>query len=122
MKKNGKEANLKKALVNDEKLQQRLREEQFDIAISEGYYVCGLGIFEVLGIKTTLVAVSNPHLDSVAYALGEPSLPSYVPGIMSTTGDKMTFAERFQNIFALLVGRMVTGYLNNNEVEDRGTA
>ncbi|KIH64397.1 hypothetical protein ANCDUO_05295 [Ancylostoma duodenale] len=103
-------------LINDEELLRKLREENFDVGISEAYYVCGLGLFEALNIKTTIAAVSNPHLDAVAYAIGEPAFPSYVPGSLSTTGDKMTFTEKLQNVIALVIGRGVVDYLNNREI------
>ncbi|KAL6730866.1 hypothetical protein Aduo_001792 [Ancylostoma duodenale] len=74
------------------------------------------GLFEALNIKTTIAAVSNPHLDAVAYAIGEPAFPSYVPGSLSTTGDKMTFTEKLQNVIALVIGRGVVDYLNNREI------
>ncbi|RCN38660.1 hypothetical protein ANCCAN_15417 [Ancylostoma caninum] len=103
-------------LINDDDLLRKLREENFDVGISEAYYVCGLGLFEALNIKTTIATVSNPHLDAVAYAIGEPAFPSYVPGSLSTTGDKMTFTERLQNVIALVIGRGVVDYLNNREI------
>ncbi|CAJ0594198.1 unnamed protein product [Cylicocyclus nassatus] len=104
-------------LMNDEHLLQSLREEKFDVGVAEAYYVCGLALFEALNINTTIAMLSNIHLDSVTYAIGEPSFPSYVPGLMSTTGDRMTFSQRLQNVLALIIGREISNYVNEKEID-----
>ncbi|RCN36531.1 UDP-glucoronosyl and UDP-glucosyl transferase [Ancylostoma caninum] len=104
-------------LINDDALLQRLREEKFDLGIAEPNTVCALGLFEVLDMKSTIAVVSNPHLESVAFAIGEPFLPSYIPGLFSSTGDKMTFLERLENIFALTVAKIFGSYCYNAEME-----
>ncbi|VDM76227.1 unnamed protein product [Strongylus vulgaris] len=76
----------------------------------------GTALFEVLNITSTIAVTSNPYLDSLAYAIGEPMFPSYVPGLMSTTGDRMSFTQRLQNIVALIIGRAVANYMNDNEM------
>ncbi|KAL6730867.1 hypothetical protein Aduo_001793 [Ancylostoma duodenale] len=103
-------------LINDEHLLRKLREGNFDVGISETYYVCGLGLFEALNIKATIAAVSNPHLDAVAHAISEPAFPSYVPGSLGTTGDRMSFTEKLQNIVAHAIGRAVVDYVSNREI------
>ncbi|KAL6744574.1 hypothetical protein Aduo_017497 [Ancylostoma duodenale] len=104
-------------LINDDELLERLKKEKFDVGIAEPNTVCALGLFEVLDIRSTIAVISNPHLESVAYAIGEPFLPSYIPGLFSTSGDKMTFLERLENIFALTVARIFASYCYNAEME-----
>ncbi|CAJ0589634.1 unnamed protein product [Cylicocyclus nassatus] len=96
---------------------QSLREEKFDVGIAEAYYVCGLALFELLNIKTTIAMLSNIHLESAIYAIGEPAFPSYVPGLMSTAGDQMTFSQRMQNALSLIFSRMVSSWVNENEID-----
>ncbi|CAJ0594202.1 unnamed protein product [Cylicocyclus nassatus] len=109
-------AYLCESLLNDDQLLKTLLEEDFDVGIAESD-ICALGIFELLNITTTIAVTTNPHLDSLAYAIGEPTFPSYVPGILSTTSDRMSFIGRLQNIMALLVGRGLMQYLYEAEEE-----
>ncbi|EYB96715.1 hypothetical protein Y032_0147g2573 [Ancylostoma ceylanicum] len=108
---------LQATLINDDTFLQRLKEEKFDVGIAEPNTVCAFGLFEVLDIRSTIAVISNPHLEAVAYAIGEPFLPSYMPGLFSATGDRMTFFERLQNIFALAVARIFASYCYNAEME-----
>lgn len=55
-----------------------------------------LGLFEALNITTTIAAVSTPHLDSVAYAIGEPAFPSYVPGWTKLFHQKFSMCARIE--------------------------
>ncbi|RCN27383.1 hypothetical protein ANCCAN_26882, partial [Ancylostoma caninum] len=66
-------------LVNDDALLEELRKEKFDAGIAEVYYICGLGLFEVLNITTTMAVTALTHLDSLSHAIGEPTAISYLP-------------------------------------------
>ncbi|ETN73819.1 hypothetical protein NECAME_13390 [Necator americanus] len=70
---------LSTTLINDDALLEQLREEKFDAAIAEVYYICGLGLFEALNITTTIAVTALTHLDSLSYTIGEPIALSYVP-------------------------------------------
>jgi hypothetical protein len=58
----------------------QLRNENFDVGITEVFDACGLGIFHWIGLKTTIAASATVFNDAMALAFGAPNLPSYVPG------------------------------------------
>ncbi|VDM76109.1 unnamed protein product [Strongylus vulgaris] len=82
--------------LNDEKLIEQLKREEFDVGIAEAFGICGFGIFEILGIQTSIVTFSGVYLSPISRAIGEPIVPSYVPGV-SVAGDRMNVLERFLN-------------------------
>ncbi|CAB3396949.1 unnamed protein product [Caenorhabditis bovis] len=49
---------------------QQLKKHTFDFAIHEVFDVCGLGIFEALGIKKSIIASSTVIIDIVSLVLG----------------------------------------------------
>ncbi|KHJ89763.1 hypothetical protein OESDEN_10403 [Oesophagostomum dentatum] len=102
-------------LINDDALLQRLRDEKFDLAISEACFYCPFGLFEVLKIPATIPVVSNTIHEVMSYAIGEPFFPSYVPALFSSNGEKMSFIERIQNLFALAVIHYMHGYASVRE-------
>ncbi|KAK6729965.1 hypothetical protein RB195_006796 [Necator americanus] len=103
-------------LINDDALLEQLREEKFDAAIAEVYYICGLGLFEALNITTTMAVTALTHLDSLSYTIGEPIALSYVPWDLSSTNDRMTFLERFRNLVGFLIGQCVLNYIYESEL------
>ncbi|EPB72840.1 hypothetical protein ANCCEY_08054 [Ancylostoma ceylanicum] len=44
-------------------------------------------------------------MDSITEAIGEPIIPSYVPGALGAAGDRMSFVDRFKNILDVVLGR-----------------
>ncbi|VDO31551.1 unnamed protein product [Haemonchus placei] len=91
-------------LVNDDELMKQLADEKFDVGISETVQICGLGIFEYLKIPASIGVFSAVHMDCLSAGIGEPIMPSYVPGGMATNGDRMNFFERFKNLVSVMVG------------------
>lgn len=87
---------------------QKLRNESFDLAITESLFACPFAVFDHIGIKTVINAESNLFKDAVKYAHGEPAAISYFPGLFSPIDDKMSFFARVQN----LVRMMFTHYLS----------
>ncbi|XGW26417.1 hypothetical protein V3C99_007213 [Haemonchus contortus] len=85
-------------LINNDILMKRLADENFDVGIAEAVGMCGLGIFEALKIPSSIAACSNVHIDIVSRSIGEPLVPSYVPGGMATKGDHMNFVDRLMNV------------------------
>ncbi|RCN27439.1 hypothetical protein ANCCAN_26826 [Ancylostoma caninum] len=67
-------------VFNDEALIKKLEEEKFDVGIAEAFNICGLGVFELAKLPTSIATFSGVHMDSIAEAIGEPITPSYVPG------------------------------------------
>ncbi|PIO62701.1 hypothetical protein TELCIR_15726 [Teladorsagia circumcincta] len=85
-------------LISDDALMKRLADEKFDVGIAEAFSICGLGIFEVLKIPSSISTFSGVHLDIISNSIGEPITPSYVPGGMSTKGDRMNIVDRLKNV------------------------
>ncbi|WKY07852.1 hypothetical protein Q1695_007384 [Nippostrongylus brasiliensis] len=93
------------ALLDNEKLLNQLAAEKFDVAISEPFTICATGIFEHLKIPATIAALSVVHADGISQAIGEPTIPSYVPGAMATQGDRMNFMNRVMNVIDVVIGK-----------------
>ncbi|KAJ1367116.1 UDP-glucuronosyltransferase 3A2 [Parelaphostrongylus tenuis] len=67
-------------VLNNEDVMRTLKNEKFDVGVSEVFDICGLGIFEILKIPATIAAFAGVHLDTISRSIGEPITPSYVPG------------------------------------------
>ncbi len=65
-------------LIADQELIERLREQQFDIGMSELYECCGEGFFEIVGIRKQ-IRLSAMYNQFVYQAVGLPMAPSYIP-------------------------------------------
>ncbi|KHN88565.1 Putative UDP-glucuronosyltransferase ugt-55 [Toxocara canis] len=70
-----------RGLLGDVELMRRLRDEKFDLGISEAFSFCGFGIFEKIGLHKYLIA-SNAELME---ALTEPFGISYNPAMSQET-------------------------------------
>ncbi|EGT42621.1 hypothetical protein CAEBREN_09999 [Caenorhabditis brenneri] len=75
-----------------------LKNEKFDLGITESLFICGFPLFDHIGVKTVINADSVLYLDVVKYALGEPASTSFYPGLFSKFIDKMNFFERTRNL------------------------
>ncbi|KAI6184721.1 Glucuronosyltransferase [Aphelenchoides bicaudatus] len=62
----------------DEALMEQLRKEKFDLGITEFFDLCGMGIFDKIGLKKHIIVHSNT-LDVFNGLAGIPSMPSYNP-------------------------------------------
>ncbi|XP_078070287.1 UDP-glucuronosyltransferase 2A2-like isoform X2 [Mustelus asterias] len=85
-------------IIKNHKLLQKLQESKFRVLLSDPVSHCG----ELLAIKLGI-----PFIFTLRFSFGSalerlcgqiPAPPSYVPATMSEFSDKMTFAERLQNI------------------------
>ncbi|KHJ96493.1 UDP-glucoronosyl and UDP-glucosyl transferase [Oesophagostomum dentatum] len=104
-------------LLNNEQLLKQLEEEKFDVGIAEPMNVCGFGIFELAKIKAAIGVLSVVHLDTVSTAIGEPVIPSYVPGPYSKYGDGMGFIERAKNLLGVVLGQTTFVKVYHSETE-----
>ncbi|WKY07857.1 hypothetical protein Q1695_007386 [Nippostrongylus brasiliensis] len=92
-------------VVSDEELLKQLADEKFDVGIAEPFHMCGFGIFELLKIRATVASLSTVHKDVVSSSIGEPVVPSYVPGLMATMGDRMSFIDRVKSVVDVVLGQ-----------------
>lgn len=83
--------------LQDKEYLQRLREEQFDLAITEFYDICGTGIFEKIGVKKYIAFTPFPMMLYLLEALGLPLGSSFVPDLSTVSGPDMSFSMRVRN-------------------------
>uniref|UniRef100_A0A0N5B375 glucuronosyltransferase n=1 Tax=Strongyloides papillosus TaxID=174720 RepID=A0A0N5B375_STREA len=87
-------------IFNDEKLAEKIRNEKFDLGITEALNVYVLGMFKVWGVKSYVTGYSMTLADMYYKSFGMPFPASFIPSISSPFTDKMTFKERFQNLIS----------------------
>ncbi len=84
------------SLLYNEPLMQKLKEENFDLMLTDPFLPCGPIIATALGLPAVYFLRIMPcGLDMLASQC--PSPPSYVPRFQSGSTDKMTFVERIHN-------------------------
>ncbi|KAK5968532.1 hypothetical protein GCK32_009098, partial [Trichostrongylus colubriformis] len=101
--------------VTDDALLKRLADEKFDVGIAEAFTFCGLGLFEVLNIPSSIATFSGVYTDIVSQSIGEPITPSYVPGGMATQDERMNIVERMKNVIGVIMGQR---FFSNTFVEE----
>jgi len=93
-------------ILNDKENLDALRNEKFDLGITELFESCGFGVFELVGIKKYISthggAYGTPHMA----LMGIPAPYSYTPGLMVWTTDQMSFFERVKNLFTITFEQM----------------
>ncbi|CAD5221605.1 unnamed protein product [Bursaphelenchus okinawaensis] len=88
--------------LNDEELLQQLRNEEFDVGVTESFDVCGYGIFAKIGLNKTITISGSSMFLGQSANLGIPSMTSFVPDIFGT---KVTgFIDRLKNWFTYVMG------------------
>ncbi|GMT33321.1 hypothetical protein PFISCL1PPCAC_24618, partial [Pristionchus fissidentatus] len=98
-----------KELLDDEELIERLRAEKFEAGFSEAIDFGGMVFMHLLGITNYSITMSGPTYDWGFDVTGMPFMASYVPGIMTSSGERMTFMERVENIRSLLYTKRFMG-------------
>jgi hypothetical protein len=58
----------------------RLRNEKFDFALTEFYDICGLAIFEKIGITRFAAFAPFPMMHFMTENFGVPAMSSFIPG------------------------------------------
>uniref|UniRef100_A0A915LRK5 glucuronosyltransferase n=1 Tax=Meloidogyne javanica TaxID=6303 RepID=A0A915LRK5_MELJA len=100
-----------KFLLVSEKLFDKLRNEKFDIIISEQLNSCGAGVGHLLNIPTNILVSSCPIQEHVTSILGLSNPASYIPSLFeSNLPDKMSIYERTTNLFRQFAGYVYTIY------------
>uniref|UniRef100_A0A7I4YRK0 UDP-glucuronosyltransferase n=1 Tax=Haemonchus contortus TaxID=6289 RepID=A0A7I4YRK0_HAECO len=105
------------ALVSNDALMKQLAAEKFDVGIAEAFSICGLGIFEVLKIPSSIATFSGVYMSIISQSIGEPVVPSYVPGGMATKGDRMNILDRLMNVADTVLGNKFFGNTFDEEIK-----
>uniref|UniRef100_A0A1I7Y1C5 UDP-glucuronosyltransferase n=1 Tax=Steinernema glaseri TaxID=37863 RepID=A0A1I7Y1C5_9BILA len=85
-------------LIEDTELLKKLRNESFDVVISEKYDGCDVGLAHLLGIRTGIVATALPFHLLVQTIVGLSPSPHIEPVLSSSRSDHMTYWERILNV------------------------
>uniref|UniRef100_A0A914DB59 glucuronosyltransferase n=1 Tax=Acrobeloides nanus TaxID=290746 RepID=A0A914DB59_9BILA len=86
--------------ITDSKLMERLKSENFDLAVGEPFDACYYGVLARLGIDNYIsILASSGFFNAFAGYFGIPSTPSFVPGMMSGP-PPFTYFQKAKN-FAL---------------------
>ncbi|CAB3406343.1 unnamed protein product [Caenorhabditis bovis] len=89
-------------IFNQTELIEQLRNEKFDLAITESILICNHALIDHIGIENVISAESFLQSDIVKYASGEPAFPSFFPTIFTADTDKMGFSARMTNTAAAI--------------------
>uniref|UniRef100_A0A914PUN9 glucuronosyltransferase n=1 Tax=Panagrolaimus davidi TaxID=227884 RepID=A0A914PUN9_9BILA len=90
-------------VMNDNENLKKLKAENFDLGMTELFNACGLGIFHKIGLKKYITTMGGALSPSSASLLGIKMHPSYIPGMMSSSTDQMTFFERVKSFVGYFV-------------------
>uniref|UniRef100_A0A8R1E0U1 UDP-glucuronosyltransferase n=1 Tax=Caenorhabditis japonica TaxID=281687 RepID=A0A8R1E0U1_CAEJA len=93
-----------KKVISEPGLLEKLRAENYDLAITEPFDMCAYAVFEAINMRAHVAVLSCSRLDHVSDVIGQPVAPSYVPGTQSTMGDRITMAQRFGNYVQYIFG------------------
>ncbi|EFO92433.1 CRE-UGT-45 protein [Caenorhabditis remanei] len=88
-----------KSLINNKALVQQMKDEKFDIGITELFDFSGLAFFEVIGLKNVIGAHTTSVFEGTLMATGAPILPSFVPGSQTFTDDSGSILSRLNNLY-----------------------
>lgn len=69
-------------LLEDKELIKALQDSKFDLGLTEIYEYGSIGIFEILGIKTTMLGAALGMISNHYDISGLPYFPSFVPGLI----------------------------------------
>uniref|UniRef100_A0A0N5BJ89 glucuronosyltransferase n=2 Tax=Strongyloides papillosus TaxID=174720 RepID=A0A0N5BJ89_STREA len=100
-------------VFNDEELSEKIKREKFDLGISETMNVYIFGLFKVWGIKAHVAGFSMSLGDNLYKIFGLPFPASFIPTLMSSSTDKMSYSERFENLFVHYFGKIFFYFLKD---------
>ncbi|PIC33527.1 hypothetical protein B9Z55_013475 [Caenorhabditis nigoni] len=104
-----------KKVLTDTELIEKLKAENYDLAVTEPFDSCAYPFFEAINIRAHVAVLSSSRLDHVSDVIGQPAAPSYNPGLLSANGDKMTMLQRFVNVIQYMCGSYFFAYVGDVE-------
>uniref|UniRef100_A0A8R1DUU3 glucuronosyltransferase n=1 Tax=Caenorhabditis japonica TaxID=281687 RepID=A0A8R1DUU3_CAEJA len=88
-----------KNMLSNEELIRQMKEEKFEIGITELFDFSGLAFFEVIGLKNVIGAHTTSVFEGTLLATGAPILPSFMPGSQTFTDDSGSLFSRLNNLY-----------------------
>ncbi|CAI2356297.1 unnamed protein product [Caenorhabditis sp. 36 PRJEB53466] len=105
-------------MVKQRHRMQNIVDYGFDIAIYNDIDPCNAAIVRSLNIPKTVLLSSEPIMDKIAWDLGLPSLPSYVPSVEENPNhDRMGFFDRMSNAYKHFQS-IVVHYLQDRAIQN----
>lgn len=93
--------------IRDQKLTIKMREENFDLGISEIFAPCGLGVLKYYNVKHTITVSSSAYFTSNIAALGLPFPVSQLSTTIAPLPQEMNMFERLINLFSYFAEKKV---------------
>ena len=87
-------------LVKNKEFRRKLKEENYDLAFAHPYDYCSPGLIHEAEISAWIWLNTGKLHDMIAFDIGLPSPPSFVPVVMADSGDNMNFFQRLTNFVA----------------------
>uniref|UniRef100_A0A914QF71 glucuronosyltransferase n=2 Tax=Panagrolaimus davidi TaxID=227884 RepID=A0A914QF71_9BILA len=107
--------------MDDNENLKKLKAESFDLGITEVFNACGMGVFHKIGLKKYIVAHAGSLSPATASLLGIKMHPSYIPGMMSSSTDQMTFIDRVKSFLGYWIENLflATMFTKGSEIAIR---
>uniref|UniRef100_A0A0K0E427 glucuronosyltransferase n=1 Tax=Strongyloides stercoralis TaxID=6248 RepID=A0A0K0E427_STRER len=99
-----------KKLIYDKDLENFVKSQKFDLAITEVFNLYTYGLIKAWNISTTISGSAVGLIDNNFPVFGLHFPASHIPTLMQSSHDKMTYNERFQN-FITYVFTLGANYL-----------
>uniref|UniRef100_A0A1I7UDE7 UDP-glucuronosyltransferase n=1 Tax=Caenorhabditis tropicalis TaxID=1561998 RepID=A0A1I7UDE7_9PELO len=107
-----------KRTMSEPGLLDRLKAENYDLAITEPFDTCAYAVFEAINIRAHVAVLSASRFDHVTEVIGQPIAASYVPGTQSTMGDRMSMGERLGNYIQYFFGSYFFSNVGDADFEE----
>ncbi|GMT15957.1 hypothetical protein PFISCL1PPCAC_7254, partial [Pristionchus fissidentatus] len=96
-----------KKVLEEPGLIERLKEEKFDVYISENFDVCGIGLSHAIQPKAVIGSSATNLFGWMFEEFGVPQASSYRPSAYMCSLDVHSFFDRLLNIYSDWLGRTV---------------
>ncbi|GMT13985.1 hypothetical protein PFISCL1PPCAC_5282, partial [Pristionchus fissidentatus] len=83
-------------------LTDRLKEEKFDVMITETFDYCGVGISHLISPRALITVSTTNIFDYLSYQIGQPVLPGTVPASFGGRLIPYSITSRLDNIIAMI--------------------
>ncbi|GMT15956.1 hypothetical protein PFISCL1PPCAC_7253, partial [Pristionchus fissidentatus] len=104
-------------VLNKPGLMEKLRNEKFDVYITENLDLCGTAIGHAIAPKSTIGALSSSLYGDHFEDYGIPEALSYRPSSLMSSFDAHSFYDRALNIYARLLFRIMNFWFNRRTID-----
>ncbi|KAF1751856.1 hypothetical protein GCK72_018410 [Caenorhabditis remanei] len=105
-------------MFEDKELHKMLKDQKFDVVLSETFDFCGLYLADYLEMPAIISVFTGSKLSAITDALGEPSFLHYYPSPSSNFGPKISLYDRMNNLWYKLLSTSAFGELFDRQYAD----